>query len=98
MDQPMCKTCRWWDVLGSVGADRKQGQCRRNPPMMAGQIGDNVGMSEIQDARWPLTSIVDWCGEYKPPPDSANPPPSLDMGIQRVGLCGLENVPTQARK
>ena len=73
-----CGNCKFWDLEGGLSEvdGQEQGQCRRYPPTYH---DDCVGC-------FPETYDINWCGEWQPTKEyvAANPPPSLDMGIQKV--------------
>ena len=52
-----CKSCKFWKAL--PGTNESRGQCRRLPPIAE----ENFIPAGISG--WPITSKVDWCGEFK---------------------------------
>jgi hypothetical protein len=62
MDQPTCKTCRWWWLYGEPADEDRKGECRRNAPLPVIDDGKH------NQALWPSTDNGDWCGEHKPAP------------------------------
>ena len=64
----VCLTCRFWHRINdniekeptqNLGQNKPpcyNGQCRRYPPKIGSQEDDNL---------WPVTTLIDWCGEYK---------------------------------
>ena len=61
-----CENCRWWDrqKLDEVFEENKGvGLCRFSPPVVQGRL--TIG-------QWPLTTAVDWCGDYAYPPEAGS--------------------------
>lgn len=65
-EREKCETCRFWHLVELCALP--EGECRRNPPMMQGQIAPhgNMMFQCPADAIWPRCNRVDWCGEYQP--------------------------------
>jgi hypothetical protein len=49
-------TCRYWQ--SEQGEKVRKGNCRRFAPR------PDVSLNEASTARWPVTHMQDWCGEY----------------------------------
>jgi hypothetical protein len=65
MSEPKCETCRWWKLVELCALP--EGECRRNTPMMQGQIAPH-GNSVFQNpagAVWPQCNRSDWCGQHQ---------------------------------
>ena len=51
-----CNSCKFWKLLEA----ERFGECRRHSPRPSGQ-----GI----EAKWPGTTLDDWCGDYQPKPN-----------------------------
>ena len=61
-----CHTCRFWMETDSI--DMKEGvlvwgYCHRYPPR-AFMTGDPTDDHDLPTGEWPVTTHIDWCGEW----------------------------------
>ena len=61
-----CHTCRFWIETDSI--DMKEGvlfcgYCHRYPPR-AFMTGDPTDDYDLATGEWPVTTHIDWCGEW----------------------------------
>lgn len=61
MERPTCKTCPYWDVFNREPFD--EGDCRKQAPRA--YLDSEFSPSEQgNNAYWPVTTEIDWCGEH----------------------------------
>lgn len=76
MSNPTCKTCRWWDDLGTIDdCGNAFGECHARPPtvLVNGQRTTGTGSPfNVLDTVWPETAEGDFCGEH-----AAHPHPDI---------------------
>ena len=72
-----CETCRFWKDHDDVASHREAaanpdlsqlvGECRRHAPrLVLADVQPNADMACADSVVWPLTSPLDWCGDYEP--------------------------------
>lgn len=62
--EPTCATCRFWDGELKFGMLGDRSLCRKTSPTT----------SQSNDAKWPVTSVNDWCGEHEQKPEGDHGP------------------------
>lgn len=96
MSEERCEKCRFWKALDNVewhregGTDLSEltGQCRRRAPVYDGFGNDEA---ESDNGVWPMTTPLDWCGEFQPIPPAAPPPPDPNVLARPVRSLGLSS-------
>lgn len=57
VNQPCCRTCRFWSLMPLEDSERDYGVCRRSPPQFV-EAG-------VLNGAFPLIEATEWCGEYQ---------------------------------
>lgn len=67
-----CDECRFWEKIGAHFTPPVfVGLCKRNPPQICHEDTDFVNGVEYMHGLFPLTTAVNWCGEFQQrPPES----------------------------
>jgi len=60
---PDCGSCKFWESAGAIPGQQgecqeQHGRCRRHAPTL-------VMIGTLQQARFPMTSELDWCGDWE---------------------------------
>jgi hypothetical protein len=58
-----CEECRFWEGIGDIDGEVRDGFCRRHAPRAA--LRAREGEAGEVATNWPLTTPSDWCGEFE---------------------------------
>lgn len=57
-----CETCEWFDPDNPT---KKEGSCRRVPPVMNGLLANSFTGFDPNRGVWPAVSVLEWCGAWE---------------------------------
>lgn len=71
MSTKECRRCEFWEELGQTDSQHPQpgtpvGYCKRYPPQIFQHIEDGKTVYELSRSIFPLTTGIDFCGEFIP--------------------------------